>query len=189
MKQENSLLKYFKFWEVVAMVFMLLFFGILVAIKISFGHEFRNIKDILAFAFMIIFPGLFGAVLPIIILNFIVKGRFNIPSISRKIDKMNLFEEEIFEKWEEAVQSLEEKDSIPKYQKTENQKKEMEEAFVTFLPKKLQYTGYKKYKTLGEWWENEGRGKFPAQIAIEIAKLQKGKGMSFHEAFEFLDKK
>lgn len=51
----------------------------------------------------------------------------------------------------------------------------------------MDYTEYKKYKTLSEWWEKEGRGKFPSQICIAIAKMQKNnKDLSFQEAFEFL---
>lgn len=51
----------------------------------------------------------------------------------------------------------------------------------------MAYLEYKKYKTLGEWWEKEGRGKFPSQICIEIAKMQKkNKTLSFQDAFEIL---
>lgn len=47
------------------------------------------------------------------------------------------------------------------------------------------YTAYKNYKTVGEWWEKEG-SKFPIQVPSAISKLQKEKGMSFQEAFEYL---
>ncbi|MGD0522935.1 MAG: hypothetical protein ABSA43_00015 [Candidatus Microgenomates bacterium] len=54
----------------------------------------------------------------------------------------------------------------------------------------MSYTEYRKYKEVGEWWENEGHGKFPIQVPAAISKLQKEKEMSFQEAFEYLvDKK
>lgn len=52
----------------------------------------------------------------------------------------------------------------------------------------MSYLEYKKYKTVGEWWENEGRGKFPLQVPMAISKLQKEQNLSFHEAFEYLVK-
>jgi hypothetical protein len=53
----------------------------------------------------------------------------------------------------------------------------------------MKYLKYKKYQDLGEWWEKEGRGKFPVQICIEIAKMQKkNRNLSFQEAFEYLMK-
>jgi hypothetical protein len=48
------------------------------------------------------------------------------------------------------------------------------------------YKEYKKFKTVGEWWEKEGHGKFPLQIAVAITRLQKEKKLTFHQAFEFL---
>lgn len=48
------------------------------------------------------------------------------------------------------------------------------------------YLKYKKYQTVGEWWEKAGRGKFPIQVPDAISKLQNKKNLSFHEAFEFL---
>ena len=53
----------------------------------------------------------------------------------------------------------------------------------------MKYNKYKKYNTVGEWWEKDGAGKFPIQIPIAISKLEKEKGLSFHEAFEQLVKK
>jgi len=50
----------------------------------------------------------------------------------------------------------------------------------------MTYTAYKKYKTVTEWWENEGSGKFPLQLPMAISKLQKEEGLTFHEAFEKL---
>ena len=54
---------------------------------------------------------------------------------------------------------------------------------------KPEYFEYTKYKTVEEWWEKEGRGKFPIQAPAAISKLQKERGMSFHEAFEYLVEK
>lgn len=51
------------------------------------------------------------------------------------------------------------------------------------------YLKYKIYQTVGEWWEKEGRGKFPIQVPDAISKLQKKKNLSFYEAFEFLVRK
>lgn len=48
------------------------------------------------------------------------------------------------------------------------------------------YNEYKEYQTVGEWWEKEGRGKFPIQVPIAISKLEKEQGMNFQEAFEYL---
>jgi len=58
-------------------------------------------------------------------------------------------------------------------------------------PKKPEwvYTGYKKYQTVVDWWEKEGRGKFPIQAPAAISKLQKERGVSFHEAYEYLVEK
>lgn len=53
----------------------------------------------------------------------------------------------------------------------------------------MTYLKYKKYQTVGEWWEKTGRGKFPIQVPDAISKLQKKENLSFHEAFEFLVKK
>lgn len=55
----------------------------------------------------------------------------------------------------------------------------------------MAYDKYKKYQTLSEWWEKEGRGNFPGQICIAIAQMQKkNKDISFQEAFKILiDKK
>jgi len=55
----------------------------------------------------------------------------------------------------------------------------------------MAYDKYKEYNTLGEWWEKEGRGKFPSQICVAIAQMQKkNKDLSFQEAFKLLvDKK
>jgi len=55
----------------------------------------------------------------------------------------------------------------------------------------MAYDRYKEFQTLSEWWEKEGRGKFPSQICIEIARMQKkNTNLSFQEAFKFLiDKK
>jgi len=54
----------------------------------------------------------------------------------------------------------------------------------------MTYLEYKKYNTVGEWFKNEGHGKFPVQVPAAISKLQKEKGLSFPEAFEMLvDKK
>lgn len=50
----------------------------------------------------------------------------------------------------------------------------------------MAYSEYKKYKTIGEWWEKEGSGKFPLQVPMAIFKLQKEKKLSFHKAFEKL---
>lgn len=50
----------------------------------------------------------------------------------------------------------------------------------------MSYTEYKKYETVGEWWNNAGSGKFPIQVPAAIQQLQKEHGMSFHEAFEHL---
>lgn len=51
----------------------------------------------------------------------------------------------------------------------------------------MDYIEYKKYHTLSEWWEKEGRGKFAIQTCIAIAKIQKkNKDLSFQKAFEFL---
>lgn len=44
------------------------------------------------------------------------------------------------------------------------------------------------YQNVGEWWEKEGSGKFPIQVPAAIQKLQKDKGISFQEAFEYLVK-
>ena len=54
----------------------------------------------------------------------------------------------------------------------------------------MKYKDYKKYQTVSEWWEEAGRGKFPVQVPAAISKLQKDRGLTFQEAFEFLiDKK
>lgn len=55
----------------------------------------------------------------------------------------------------------------------------------------MAYDKYKEYKTLGEWWDKEGRGKFPNQICIAISQMQKkNANLSFQDAFKFLvDKK
>lgn len=53
----------------------------------------------------------------------------------------------------------------------------------------MSYSGYKKYNTVSEWWENEGRGKFPIQVPAAISKLQKENNLTFQEAFEFLVEK
>lgn len=50
----------------------------------------------------------------------------------------------------------------------------------------MSYSEYKKYKAVGEWWTNAGRGKFPIQVPHAITQLQKKEGISFHEAFERL---
>ena len=53
----------------------------------------------------------------------------------------------------------------------------------------MSYQKYKKYKTVGDWWKNEGSGKFPIQIPAAISKLQKERNLSFHGACEFLVRK
>lgn len=50
----------------------------------------------------------------------------------------------------------------------------------------MKYSKYKNYNTISEWWEKDGRGKFPVQVPAAISKLQKEKDLSFHEAFEKL---
>lgn len=50
----------------------------------------------------------------------------------------------------------------------------------------MSYKKYKKYKTVGDWWEKEGSGKFPIQVPMAISKLQKKQNLTFHEAFERL---
>ena len=50
----------------------------------------------------------------------------------------------------------------------------------------MSYQAYKKYKTVGKWWKNEGRGKFPIQAPAAISRMQKEQKLSFHEAFEKL---
>jgi len=54
--------------------------------------------------------------------------------------------------------------------------------------KKNEYLEYKKYQSVGDWWKNEGRGKFTIHIPQAISNLQKKKNLSFHEAFEHLVK-
>lgn len=53
----------------------------------------------------------------------------------------------------------------------------------------MTYLKNKKYQSVGEWWEKEGRGKFPIQVPAAISKLQKKENLSFHEAFEILVRK
>lgn len=50
----------------------------------------------------------------------------------------------------------------------------------------MKYNKYKNYDTVEAWWEYEGMGKFPVQVPTAIKKLEKEKGLSFHEAFEKL---
>jgi len=52
----------------------------------------------------------------------------------------------------------------------------------------MSYIKYKKFITVRDWWEEEGRGKFPVQVPATISELQKVKGLFFHEAFEKLVK-
>ena len=36
----------------------------------------------------------------------------------------------------------------------------------------MKYEKYKQFKTVGEWWEKAGRGKFPIQVPAAISNIE-----------------
>src|SRR3989338_2045440 len=88
-KNRFSVRRYINFWEGLALLFTMLFFSTLFAIKMSFESRFHSVPDVLWFGVTIIFPGFLVAVIPTVLVWFlaykIVGIRFDKDFIMRAI--------------------------------------------------------------------------------------------------------